>query len=808
MQSKRVIQIFLSAVLFGLMASRAAAQNGVASADGTAQKLDIYVSESKIVYLSKPVDDVSSSNTDVLTVEKVRGMDTQIAITGAAVGDATVTVKTSDGTRTYLIKVSPMPQRVYINIPESKYLSFKNRVDDFNLSVAGVVRVLQPTDRELLIEALPLAAAGTRTTLTVYSKGEILRYYVSTFTNRGADVLEIQNAFTSRGYKYLTVKFDNDQATIGGTVTTQEELDDATRIVKQYTPYVVVKAMIGAYGELSNETEQEHIIAANILRISQVKGLIVKVKFEEPRENTSSTFTRVVGQPALTTSVTDNQTRLTTTTTDLPKDTTTPISHVPNEGSIETVHVDQDKSLPEKIFLFGELEDDLQEARAIRVARTFCPFVVSMVTVKDPIQVRVKTHILTVDINKLKNTGVNWYSGTDTTSFPLAGGGLTYNYMHKVPDIHDLTLGLQADVQFTLNLGENNNFIHEIQEIDLMLANGQPSQIFRGESIPYPSSRTVDVAGNIITSAAFIDVGLQVFILPLNWERASQRAGEFQNLTENGTFLVPNSSKYYQLSSTIGHQGAPPVIDESLKYVDENGMIGMNVFVDVSALEEFVPIGPDVTAPRTSQKRSTARAQLREGQSAVIGGILDDSLQKTIKSVPGFNKIPIFGFLFDSNNKTGSTAEMLLVFTPEIVRSPDIARRLPKPHLPEMSDLMQQEKILPVGLKPVRYDARGVDLRSDLLSAPHAAVDAKAIQPPAEPAATLTPIPVVPPTTEAPAPVTPATPDVSKLPVTDTADVNPPTPAPAPSAQPNVDTASPRVNNPSNNSNEPPSTLP
>lgn len=808
-------------VLFGAFQSPVLlAQANTPTADVPGQELNVYVSENKIIYLTKPVDEVTSSNPDILTVEKVRGGENQISVTGAAVGLSTVTVKMGDVTATYDIRVSPMPQRIYINIPESKYLSFKDRVDDFSMTVPGVIRVQQPSDKELLLEALPRSAAGGRTTLTIFCGKKIYRYYISTFENRGADILEIQNAFATRGYSSLGVKFDNDQATVTGSVATQEELDDAVRIVKQFTPYVMVKAVVGAFAALTDETEEERVIINNIQRIAQVKGLIIKVKFEQPKENSSSTYTKVVGAPALTSSVTDNQTRLTTTNTQLPATNTDdgPINRTPVDGTIETVTVTQDKSVPEKIFLFGELENDLDEAKAIRVARTFCPFVVSMITVKDPIQLRLRTRLLTVDLNKLKNTGVNWYS-TDTASYPTVGGGLSYQLSNRPDQMQNLVMTMQTNVKYALQLGEKNDFVHEIQEMDLLLTNGQASSIFRGEEIPYPATRTIDASGAITTSAAYVSVGLYMLVVPLNFERSSQQPGGSLSLISNdGSPLIPNLSKYYQLNRSIGNQPAAPLIDESLKYVDENGLIGLNIITQISAFEKFVDLGGGSQAPQTNNKRSMARAQLREGQSVVIGGLMDDNIQKTIKSVPGFNKIPIFGFLFDATNKTRATSELMLVLTPEIVRMKDgDSKRLPKPALPEMQDLMQQEKLVPT-MKPVRYDARGVDLRPDIMTLPRS-IETMAPEKPAS-----APEPARMPVVDTPAP--PHAAEVTKEPVSDTADaaqpapiiststmpsestVETPTPAASAAAQPNVDTAAPTVNNPPPNPSDTPPTLP
>ena len=77
-------------------------------------------------------------------------------------------------------------------------------------------------------------------------KGEIYRYFISTFDNRGADVLEIQNAFSAKGYKQSDRHLRQGPGGLEpARVPTQEELDDAVRIIKQYTQFVQVKATLG-----------------------------------------------------------------------------------------------------------------------------------------------------------------------------------------------------------------------------------------------------------------------------------------------------------------------------------------------------------------------------------------------------------------------------------------------------------------------------------------------------------------------------------------------------------------------------------
>ena len=233
-----------------------------------------------------PIDSFTSSPDGILKVEKSDVSPNQLAITGMAGGNATLTVKSGDRTLLYDVAVSPMPERLYINIFESKRLTFPGPIDDSSLSQSGIVRASQPdiADNVMLVEGVQ----DGKTTLTVTSKGQIYRYFISVFENRGADVLQIQNEFSAKGYRNLTITFDKDQAIIGGTVPTQEELDDAVRIVKQFAEYVQVKAQLGQEMEQSEYTEQESIIINNIQRIADVKGLIVRVKFPMPTTITST----------------------------------------------------------------------------------------------------------------------------------------------------------------------------------------------------------------------------------------------------------------------------------------------------------------------------------------------------------------------------------------------------------------------------------------------------------------------------------------------------------------------------------------
>jgi Flp pilus assembly secretin CpaC len=717
-----------------------------------AENLDVFFGETKYLPLDRPIDDFSVTPDNIVKVDRADNAPNQLSIDGVAGGSATLTVHSAGRTLLYDITVSPAPERVYINLNESKRLSFPNPIDDTSLSQQGIVRVVQPdsSDRVLLVEA---NTAG-KTTLTVFSKGEIFRYFISTFENRGADLLEIQNAFSAKGYRNLTVTFDKDQAILTGTVPTQEELDDAVRIVKQYTDFVVVKANLGQEVEESEYSEEEAIIINNIQRIANVQGLTIRVKFPAPTVITTSTYTKSTGdyvEPATTTTPQGGTVRGAGFTP--PKDpnqagpnTTGPLEPKPQQNTTETTTTTKNSSIPEKIFLYGDLGDDLEEARVIRVARTFCPFIVSFLTVKDPIQLRTQIRFIQLDDTKSINVGFDWSNGGTGPTIALGFGGtpLFTNFASSV--VNSFTnyfthgIGATVNAQAVFNLYQTLGLSKLLRETELFLTNGQPGWYSEGEVQSYVSSSVTTASSPPLTTltASSIFLGVNLDVSPLNLVAAGGTEPTGQKIYgvpssvgtgSNGYTLEedsdPTADKVSKITRPIQESGAAPLIDNTVKYVDENGLIGLNISTQmtlpngpINSPSNRVFLGSDaasntdyITLPDFFVRTTRTRVNLRDGQTVAINGLIDQQTIRNITGLPFLSKIPIFGALFRDTSDSSSRGEVVVLVTPHIVRMRDDDRaRYPKPVYPEMQDLAREDGDVPI-MKPVRYDAQSIDLR-------------------------------------------------------------------------------------------------
>jgi pilus assembly protein CpaC len=69
--------------------------------------------------------------------------------------------------------------------------------------------------------------------------------------------------------------------------------------------------------------------------------------------------------------------------------------------------------------------------------------------------------------------------------------------------------------------------------------------------------------------------------------------------------------------------------------------------------------------PALSTRRVETDIELSEGQSFVIGGLIDDRAIENLSQIPGLAHIPLLGALFKSRSETKSKTELIVLVTPE-----------------------------------------------------------------------------------------------------------------------------------------------
>jgi pilus assembly protein CpaC len=106
--------------------------------------------------------------------------------------------------------------------------------------------------------------------------------------------------------------------------------------------------------------------------------------------------------------------------------------------------------------------------------------------------------------------------------------------------------------------------------------------------------------------------------------------------------------------------------------------VDLRVFPEVSEIDQSVAVQG---VPGLKVRRTVNRVEMSEGESLVIGGLLDRRILKDLTKFPLLGDIPILGALFRSTRFRNQESELVFVITPRIVKA---LKPGEKPQLPSI----------------------------------------------------------------------------------------------------------------------------
>jgi pilus assembly protein CpaC len=120
--------------------------------------------------------------------------------------------------------------------------------------------------------------------------------------------------------------------------------------------------------------------------------------------------------------------------------------------------------------------------------------------------------------------------------------------------------------------------------------------------------------------------------------------------------------------------------------------IDLRVFPEVSEIDQSVSINVNnIQIPGLKVRRSVNRLELAEGESLIMGGLLDRRTLRDMTKIPILGDIPILGTIFRSTRFRDQETELVFVITPRIVRpmKPGEKPAIPMPQKYDDPDMTQ-----------------------------------------------------------------------------------------------------------------------
>ena len=296
------------------------------------------------------------------------------------------------------------------------------------------------------------------------------------------------------------------------------------------------------------------------------------------------------------------------------------------------------------IFLRGTVKDLNSSDRAVKIASTGGK-VVNLLNVTVPAsdpQILLKVRFISVDRTKAAQFGINIFSngfgntiggistGSLSTTTPSGSTGATVTGGTSPTNISAFYPGLNIGV--TIQALQSTIGAQVLAEPNLLAANGKQASFLAGGEYPFPV-----VQGGGAGTAATVTIMFKEYGVRLNF---------IPTITPRGTIRL---------------QVAPEV--SALDFTNAVELSGFEV-------------------PAITSRKVRTEVELADGQSFVIGGLLDNTESETFAKIPFLGDIPILGKFFQSMQKTKANTELIVIVTPEIVAPIPAGAPLPELKFP------------------------------------------------------------------------------------------------------------------------------
>jgi pilus assembly protein CpaC len=303
------------------------------------------------------------------------------------------------------------------------------------------------------------------------------------------------------------------------------------------------------------------------------------------------------------------------------------------------------------VFLRGTVNSLTSSERAVMIAST-AGKVVNLLNVNVPAaepQILLKVKFASIDRTKSKSLGLNIFStGFGNTIGAITTGQFPATAPTSVGSSSSTTSGSSSSTGSTVNVGNPLNIFAFYPGIDL------------GVTIEAMQAR------------GLAEVLAEPNVLAKNGHQASFLAG--------GEYPYP-------VAQSSANGGVAPITIQYKQYgvvlnfiptITTRGNIRLQLHQEVSALDyaNAVNIG-GATVPGLTVRRVKTEVELADGQSFVVGGLLDNRENENFQKIPFLGDVPILGKFFTSMQRTKSNSELIVIVTPEIVSPIDVGTPLP-----------------------------------------------------------------------------------------------------------------------------------
>lgn len=244
---------------------------------------------------------------------------------------------------------------------------------------------------------------------------------------------------------------------------------------------------------------------------------------------------------------------------------------------------------------------------AVRMAEKL----IAMQDLSEP-EVMLEVEVMEVQRNRLLNLGIQWPNQLTLVPLPTD----TTLTLHDLEHLNSSRVGAAISntvVNLNRGLGDTNILANP----RIRVRNHEKAKVMIGDKVPVINT-TSTATGFVSENTQYLDVGLKLEVEP-----------------------------------TISLQ-------------DE---VAIRIGLEVSSIVNQVVSKSGTTAYQIGTRNASTMLRLKDGETQVLAGLINDQDQKTAAGVPGLSDLPVLGRLFGTQKDDRQKTEIVLSITPRIVRN-------------------------------------------------------------------------------------------------------------------------------------------
>ncbi len=135
------------------------------------------------------------------------------------------------------------------------------------------------------------------------------------------------------------------------------------------------------------------------------------------------------------------------------------------------------------------------------------------------------------------------------------------------------------------------------------------------------------------------------------------------NVVRDFTFKVTTSTPAGLVTQVQTVQAGTSL--KVIPYIGAAGEVLTEIHAEVSSVVEVTADG----IPQISRRKADTYLRVKDGETIVIGGLIQDNNLKNVEKLPLLGDLPIIGSIFQNRTSSDSQSELIIFITPHLVKS-------------------------------------------------------------------------------------------------------------------------------------------